>query len=126
MRTLTETAFPWIAVLASTVVGFLAVLMAFDPDQQQAIALSVLSAVIVVVTGVLVNRRHANKRQLVSNRDADTRSSFSDRGRLSRVSGAGGATFPTTVDFRNGSRSGCCRPPQALASALRQARGTSQ
>lgn len=55
-----------VAVLASTVVGFLAVLMAFDPDQQQAIALSVLSAVIIVVTGVLVNRRHANKRQLVS------------------------------------------------------------
>ena len=44
-----------------TIVGIVAilVLMAFDPDQQQAIGLSALSAVVIIVAGLVVQRRHA-------------------------------------------------------------------
>ena len=51
--------FPYLTVV--TIVGIVAilVLMAFDPDQQQAIGLSALSAVVIIVAGLVVQRRHA-------------------------------------------------------------------
>ena len=43
-----------------TIVGIVAilVLMAFDSDQQQAILLSAISAIFIVVAGLIVQRRH--------------------------------------------------------------------
>jgi GABA permease len=38
------------------------VLMAFDPDQQQAVFLSLISAVFIVVAGVVVHRRRDRRR----------------------------------------------------------------
>lgn len=51
--------FPFLTV--ATIVGIVAilVLMAFDPDQQQAILASAISAVVIVVAGLVVQRRHA-------------------------------------------------------------------
>ena len=65
MRAADETApvrmwlFPYLTVVVMVAIVAILVLMAFDPDQQQAIALSVVSAVIIVITGVFVHRRHA-------------------------------------------------------------------
>ncbi|ORB28577.1 amino acid permease [Mycolicibacterium parafortuitum] len=51
--------FPYLTVAVIAAIVVVLVLMAFDPDQQQAIALSVVSAVFIVGTGVVVHRRHA-------------------------------------------------------------------
>ncbi len=58
--------FPYLTVAVIALIVIVLVLMAFDPDQQQAIALSVLSAAFIVVTGIVVHRRHARARELVS------------------------------------------------------------
>jgi GABA permease len=59
--------FPYLTVVVIAAIVATLGLMAFDPDQQQAIALPVLlSAVIIVVTGVRAHRRHAKKRALLA------------------------------------------------------------
>ncbi|MCG7597667.1 amino acid permease [Mycobacterium sp. PSTR-4-N] len=50
--------FPYLTVVVIGLIVAVLVLMAFDPKQQQAIALSVISAVVIVGLGVLVHRRH--------------------------------------------------------------------
>jgi len=54
--------FPYLT--AVTIAGIVAilVLMAFDPDQQQAILLSAISAVFIVGAGVVVHRRQSHDR----------------------------------------------------------------
>jgi GABA permease len=56
--------FPYLT--AVTIAGIVAilVLMAFDPDQQQAILLSAISAVFIVGAGVVVHRRRSHDRSL--------------------------------------------------------------
>ncbi|WP_109778025.1 amino acid permease [Mycolicibacterium chubuense] len=51
--------FPHLTVVVMVAIVAILVLMAFDPDQQQAIGLSVVSAVVIVALGVFVHRRHA-------------------------------------------------------------------
>jgi GABA permease len=51
--------FPYLTGVVIVGIVAVLVLMAFDPDQQQAIFLSALSAVIIVIAGVVVRRRHA-------------------------------------------------------------------
>ncbi|MDG4666986.1 amino acid permease [Mycobacterium sp. 236(2023)] len=58
--------FPYLTVAVIGLIVLVLVLMAFDPDQQQAIALSVVSAAFIVTAGVVVHRRHARKGELVS------------------------------------------------------------
>ena len=53
--------FPYLTVAVIALIVVVLVLMAFDPDQQQAIALSVVSAVFIVTAGIVVNRRHAKR-----------------------------------------------------------------
>jgi GABA permease len=57
--------FPYLTVV--TIVGIVAVLvlMAFDPDQQQAILSSAISAVFIVGAGVVVHRRRSHDRSPV-------------------------------------------------------------
>ncbi|WP_442932859.1 amino acid permease [Mycobacterium kyogaense] len=50
--------FPYLTVVVIGLIIAVLVLMAFDPKQQQAIGLSVVSAVIIVALGVIVHRRH--------------------------------------------------------------------
>ncbi|MEW5809756.1 MAG: amino acid permease [Actinomycetota bacterium] len=50
--------FPYLTVVVIALIIAVLVLMAFDPNQQQAIALSVVSAVVIVALGVFVHRRH--------------------------------------------------------------------
>ncbi len=50
--------FPYLTVVVIGLIIAVLVLMAFDPNQQQAIALSVISAVVIVALGVFVHRRH--------------------------------------------------------------------
>ena len=50
--------FPYLTVVVIGLIVAVLVLMAFDPKQQQAIALSVISAVVIVALGVFVHRRH--------------------------------------------------------------------
>ncbi|MGE0217994.1 amino acid permease [Mycolicibacterium sp.] len=57
--------FPHLTVLVMAVIVGVLVLMAFDADQQQAIALSALSAVVIVAAGVYVQRKHADEPHLV-------------------------------------------------------------
>jgi GABA permease len=52
--------FPYLTVVVMVLIVAVLVLMAFDPDQQQAILLSVISAVVIVGLGVFVHRRHAS------------------------------------------------------------------
>lgn len=49
--------FPYLTVAVIVAIVAVLVLMAFDPDQQQAIFLSLISAVFIVVAGVVVHRR---------------------------------------------------------------------
>ncbi|WP_109788757.1 amino acid permease [Mycolicibacterium chlorophenolicum] len=51
--------FPHLTIVVIVAIVAILVLMAFDPDQQQAIGLSVVSAVVIVALGVFVHRRHA-------------------------------------------------------------------
>lgn len=51
--------FPHLTIVVMVAIVAILVLMAFDPDQQQAIGLSVVSAVVIVALGVFVHRRHA-------------------------------------------------------------------
>lgn len=50
--------FPYLTVVVIGLIIAVLVLMAFDPKQQQAIALSVISAVVIVALGIFVHRRH--------------------------------------------------------------------
>ena len=52
--------FPYLTVVVMAAIVAVLVLMAFDPDQQSAIFLSLASAVFIVVAGVIVQRRHAS------------------------------------------------------------------
>lgn len=51
--------FPYLTVVVIGLIIAVLVLMAFDPKQQQAIGLSVISAIVIVALGVFVHRRHA-------------------------------------------------------------------
>lgn len=55
--------FPHLTVVVIVAIVAILVLMAFDPGQQQAIALSVVSAVVIVALGVFVHRRHARTQE---------------------------------------------------------------
>ena len=60
--------FPYLTVVTiAGIAGIVAVLvlMAFDPDQQQAILLSAISAVFIVGAGVVVHRRRSHDRSPV-------------------------------------------------------------
>jgi len=50
--------FPHLTVVVMVLIVAILVLMAFDPDQQQAILLSVISAVVIIALGVVIHRRH--------------------------------------------------------------------
>ena len=54
--------FPYLTVAVMVAIVAVLVLMAFDPDQQQAIFLSVISAIVIVVAGVVVHRRSDHRR----------------------------------------------------------------
>jgi GABA permease len=56
--------FPYLTVVVIAAIVAVLVLMAFDPDQQQAIALSVVSAVFIVAAGIVVHRRHTDTSHL--------------------------------------------------------------
>ncbi|MGE2735058.1 amino acid permease [Mycolicibacterium vaccae] len=56
--------FPHLTVVVMAAIVAVLVLMAFDADQQQAVGLSVLSAVFIVSAGVYVHRRHARDAEL--------------------------------------------------------------
>ena len=58
--------FPHLTVVVMVAIVAILVLMAFDPDQQQAIGLSVVSAVVIVALGVFVHRRHARTEESVT------------------------------------------------------------
>lgn len=58
--------FPYLTVVVMVAIVAILVLMAFDPNQQQAIALSVVSAAFIVIAGVVVHRRHSHKSELTS------------------------------------------------------------
>jgi GABA permease len=53
--------FPYLTVIVIVAIVAVLVLMAFDPDQQQAIFLSVISAAIIVGAGVFVHRRRDHR-----------------------------------------------------------------
>ena len=58
--------FPGLTIVVMVAIVTILVLMAFDPDQQQAILLSVVSAAVIIAAGVYVQRRHAANDRLVS------------------------------------------------------------
>ena len=63
--------FPYLTIGVIVAIVAVLVLMAFDPDQQQAIFLSLISAALIVGAGVIVRRRrshHAQKIPLSSSR----------------------------------------------------------
>lgn len=60
--------FPYVTVAVMVAIVTVLVLMAFDPDQQSAIFLSLASAVFIVVAGVVVQRRHATRSTLAESR----------------------------------------------------------
>lgn len=60
--------FPHLTVVVMVAIVAILVLMAFDPDQQQAIGLSVVSAVVIVTLGVFEHRRHAHGEEPVTSR----------------------------------------------------------
>ena len=60
--------FPHLTVVVMVAIVAVLVLMAFDPDQQSAIFLSLASAVVIVVAGVIVQRRHAATSTLAERR----------------------------------------------------------
>jgi GABA permease len=60
--------FPYLTVAVMAAIVAVLVLMAFDPDQQSAIFLSLVSAVFIVVAGVIVQRRHAGAQEVVERR----------------------------------------------------------
>ena len=49
--------FPYLTVAVMVAIVAVLVLMAFDPDQQQAIFLSLISAAFIIGAGVVVHRR---------------------------------------------------------------------
>jgi GABA permease len=51
--------FPYLTIIVMVAIVAVLVLMAFDPDQQSAILLSLISAVVIVGAGFVVQRRHA-------------------------------------------------------------------
>ncbi|MET0451490.1 MAG: GABA permease, partial [Mycobacterium sp.] len=53
--------FPYLTIVVIVAIVAVLVLMAFDPDQQQAIFLSVVSAAFIVAAGVFVHRRRARE-----------------------------------------------------------------
>ena len=55
--------FPYLTVGVIVAIVAVLVLMAFDPDQQQAIFLSLISAAIIVAAGVVVHRRPGHRRR---------------------------------------------------------------
>ncbi|MDT5074898.1 MAG: permease, partial [Mycobacterium sp.] len=54
--------FPYLTIAVIVAIVAVLVLMAFDPDQQQAIFLSLISAVFIVGAGVVVHRRRDRRR----------------------------------------------------------------
>jgi GABA permease len=54
--------FPYLTIAVIVAIVAVLVLMAFDPDQQQAIFLSLISAVFIVGAGVVVHRRRDHRR----------------------------------------------------------------
>lgn len=58
--------FPHLTIVVMVAIVAILILMAFDPDQQQAIGLSVVSAVVIVGLGVFVHRRHARTEESVT------------------------------------------------------------
>lgn len=60
--------FPYLTVAVMVAIVAVLVLMAFDSDQQSAIFLSLVSAVFIVVAGVIVHRRHASAQEIVEKR----------------------------------------------------------
>ncbi|MCV7073387.1 amino acid permease [Mycolicibacterium rufum] len=58
--------FPHLTIVVMVAIVAILILMAFDPDQQQAIGLSVVSAVVIVGLGVFVHRRHARTEDSVT------------------------------------------------------------
>ena len=54
--------FPYLTIVVMVAIVAVLVLMAFDPDQQSAIFLSLVSAVVIVVAGVIVHRRPSHRR----------------------------------------------------------------
>jgi GABA permease len=56
--------FPYLTVAVIVSIIAILVLMAFDPDQQQAILLSVISAVFIVAAGVFLHRHHDRNPEL--------------------------------------------------------------
>jgi GABA permease len=58
--------FPHLTIVVMVAIVAILVLMAFDPHQQQAIGLSVVSAVVIVALGVFVHRRHARAEDSVT------------------------------------------------------------
>jgi GABA permease len=54
--------FPYLTIAVIVAIVAVLVLMAFDPDQHQAIFLSLISAVFIVVAGVVVHRRRDRRR----------------------------------------------------------------
>jgi GABA permease len=55
--------FPYLTVGVIVAIVAVLVLMAFDPDQQQAIFLSLISAAFIVAAGVIVHRRPSHRRR---------------------------------------------------------------
>src|SRR4051812_33923245 len=53
--------FPYLTVVVMVAIVAILVLMAFDPDQQSAIFLSLISAVFIVGAGVFVHRRRGHR-----------------------------------------------------------------
>jgi GABA permease len=53
--------FPYLTVCVIVAIVAVLVLMAFDPDQQSAIFLSLLSAAFIVGAGVVVHRRRGHQ-----------------------------------------------------------------
>jgi GABA permease len=53
--------FPYLTIVVIVAIIAVLVLMAFDPDQQSAIFLSLISAVVIIGAGVVVHRRRAHE-----------------------------------------------------------------
>ncbi|MBJ7341246.1 amino acid permease [Mycolicibacterium sp.] len=56
--------FPYLTIAVIVAIVAVLVLMAFDPDQQQAIFLSLISAVVIVGAGVVIHRRRGQEAEI--------------------------------------------------------------
>ena len=52
--------FPYLTIVVMVAIVVVLVLMAFDPDQQSAIFLSLISAIFIIGAGVVVHRRRGH------------------------------------------------------------------